>query len=226
MNGDRIERIGTQIEAPEATEIDAQGQYLMPGIIDDQVHFRQPGLTHKADIRSESRAAAAGGVTSFMDMPNVKPASLTVELLEERYAIASKDAAVNYSFYMGASNDNLEQVVQADPKNVCGIKIFMGSSTGNMLVDEEAVLDGLFARAQMIIATHCEDEARVRERSEMYREKYGEEVPMSCHPEIRDELAVRRCREAPRDRVANVIGCDPRPDTRIIGIMMVSEACV
>ena len=189
LNGDRIERIGAQIEAPEATEIDAQGQYLMPGIIDDQVHFRQPGLTHKADIRSESRAAAAGGVTSFMDMPNVKPASLTVDLLEERYAIASKDAAVNYSFYMGASNDNLEHVVQADPKNVCGIKIFMGSSTGNMLVDEEAVLDGLFARAQMIIATHCEDEARVRERSEMYRQKYGEEVPMSCHPEIRDELA-------------------------------------
>jgi dihydroorotase len=187
--GDRIERIGPGIEAPGANEVDAAGRYLLPGIIDDQVHFREPGLTHKACIATESRAAVAGGTTSFMDMPNVKPPSLTRELLEARYAIAAGDSPANYSFYMGVSNDNVEEVLRTDPRNVCGIKIFMGSSTGNMLVDDESVLGRVFGGAPCLIAVHCEDEARIRARSALYRQRYGEEVPFRCHPEIRDEEA-------------------------------------
>jgi dihydroorotase len=189
IKGDRIERIGGTIEARGAREFDARGRFLMPGIIDDQVHFREPGLTHKACIATESRAAVAGGTTSFMDMPNVKPASLTQELLEARYAIAAADSPANYSFYMGASNDNLEEVLKTDPNRICGIKIFMGSSTGNMLVDKEATLASIFAESPCLIAVHCEDEDRIRERSAAYRERYGEEVPFRCHPEIRDEEA-------------------------------------
>lgn len=189
INDDRIDQIGAQLSAPEAREIDASGCFLMPGIIDDQVHFREPGLTHKACIATESAAAAAGGVTSFMDMPNVKPPSLTQALLEERYALAARYAAVNYSFYMGVSNDNGEEVLRTDPKTVCGTKIFMGSSTGSMLVDNEQTLERIFAGSATLIALHCEDEKRIRERSEHFRQRYGEEVPFAEHPNIRDEMA-------------------------------------
>ena len=157
----------------------------MPGIIDDQVHFREPGLTHKANIYTESRAAVAGGVTSFMEMPNTKPAALTQELLQDKYDIASKTSLANYSFFMGAANDNLEEVLKTNPVNVCGIKAFMGSSTGNMLVDDPLTLEGLFSRTPMLIATHCEDETTIRNNTEIFRKKYGEDIPVSMHPEIR-----------------------------------------
>lgn len=174
----------------ENTEvIDLKGKHVFPGVIDDQVHFREPGLTHKAEIYTESRAAVAGGITSFMEMPNTVPNTLTQELLEEKYAIAAKNSAVNYSFFMGASNDNLEEVLKTNPKNVCGVKIFMGSSTGNMLVDKKEVLENIFAKCEMLIATHCEDEDTIIANTEKYKAKYGEEVPMSCHPEIRSEEA-------------------------------------
>ena len=184
-----IEQIGSKINAIADIEIDAKGKYAMPGIIDDQVHFREPGLTHKANIYTESRAAVAGGVTSFMEMPNTKPAALTQELLEDKYQIAQKTSLANYSFFMGAGNDNLEEVLKTNPKNVCGIKAFMGSSTGNMLVDDPVTLEGLFSRVSMLIATHCEDETTVRANMEIYRQKYGENVPISCHPEIRNAEA-------------------------------------
>jgi len=180
-----IEKIAGSLTQTADIELDANGQYLMPGIIDDQVHFREPGLTHKADIRSEARAAVAGGVTSFMEMPNTKPAALSQQLLEDKYQIAAQGSPANYSFYMGASNDNLEEVLKTDPHKVCGIKAFMGSSTGNMLVDDPAVLEQLFAKAPMLIATHCEDEATVRANEAAYRERYGENVPMKYHPLIR-----------------------------------------
>ena len=154
----RIDKIGGIIEATNAEEIDASGCYVLPGVIDDQVHFREPGLTHKAELFTESRAAIAGGTTSFMDMPNVKPASLTQELLEARYQLAAEKSLANYSFFMGASNENLEEVLKTDGKQICGVKIFMGSSTGNMLVDERSVLEGLFSNVPILIATHCEDE--------------------------------------------------------------------
>ena len=169
--------------------IDAQGQYLFPGVIDDQVHFREPGLTHKATIHSESRAAVAGGVTSYMEMPNTKPPTLSQSLLQEKYEIAASTSLANYSFYMGTSNDNLEEVLKTDPKKVCGTKIFMGSSTGNMLVDERATLSGLFSKVNMLIAVHCEDEATIRGNMEVYRQRYGDEVPISCHPLIRSSEA-------------------------------------
>ena len=180
------EQINTE---PDDEIIDATGLYCMPGVIDDQVHFREPGLTHKADIASESRAALAGGITSYMEMPNTVPNTLTQELLEEKYKVAENTSYVNYSFFMGASNDNLEEVLKTDPKSVCGIKVFMGSSTGNMLVDNESVLEKLFEKCDMLIATHCEDEMTIRENTSIYREKYGEDVPIACHPEIRNEEA-------------------------------------
>ncbi len=192
LNG-KIEKISPRgIETSENltekadTIIDATGKYLMPGIIDDQVHFREPGLTHKADLYTEPRAAVAGGTTSFMEMPNVKPATLTQELLQAKYDIAAEKSLANYSFFMGASNDNLEEVLKTDPKTVCGVKVFMGSSTGNMLVDDREVLDKLFANVPMLIATHCEDEATVRRNEAIYKEKYGENVPIELHPEIRN----------------------------------------
>jgi len=169
--------------------IDAKGKYLFPGLIDDQVHFREPGLTHKADIYSESRAAVAGGVTSYMEMPNTVPNALTQELLEAKYKRASESSLANYSFFMGASNNNLEEVLRTDPRRVCGVKIFMGSSTGNMLVDNHASLEAIFSKCNMLIATHCEDEAIIRTNMQIYREKYGEEVPVSCHPLIRSAEA-------------------------------------
>ncbi len=182
----RIEKLDNQIDKKASLEIDATGLHLIPGIIDDQVHFREPGLTHKSDLYTEPRAAVAGGVTSFMEMPNTKPPAITQTLLQDKYDIAAQKSLANYSFFMGASNDNLEEVLKTDPKTVCGIKAFMGSSTGNMLVDNKVTLEGLFSRVPMLIATHCEDEATIRANAARYREKYGEDIPISCHPEIRN----------------------------------------
>lgn len=169
--------------------VDAEGKALLPGLIDDQVHFREPGLTHKGNIFTESRAAVAGGVTSFMEMPNTVPNVLTQALLQQKYDIASRNSLANYSFYMGVSNDNLEEALKTDPRHVCGLKVFMGSSTGNMLVDNESTLRGIFEKAELLIATHCEDEDTIRANMQHYREKYGEDVPIACHPLIRSEEA-------------------------------------
>ena len=189
VKGERIDKIGQDISAPGSHVINAQGQFLFPGCIDDQVHFREPGLTHKGCIATESKAAVAGGITSFMEMPNTKPPTLTQDLLEQKYAMASRDSIANYSFFMGASNDNLEEVLRTNPSNVCGVKIFMGSSTGNMLVDNEDALDGLFSKVDMLIATHCEDEATIKANLEVYHNRFGDNIPFECHPEIRSTEA-------------------------------------
>lgn len=181
----RIAEIAETVHASADRTIEAEHLHLIPGIIDDQVHFREPGLTHKADLTTESRAALAGGVTSFMEMPNTKPAALTQELLEEKYARAAQVAATNYSFFMGASNDNIDEVLRTPHETVCGLKVFMGSSTGNMLVDDRMVLEKIFSQSPMLIATHCEDEDTVRANERAFRERYGEEVPIELHPEIR-----------------------------------------
>ena len=173
----------------DAHIIDLQGKYLIPGIIDDQVHFRDPGLTYKADIATESRAAIAGGVTSYMDMPNNNPPILTQELLEKKYIDAATKSMANYSFYMGASNDNLKEVLKTNPSNVCGIKVFMGSSTGNMLVDNPETLKGIFSQAPTLVATHCEDEDTIKKNTAEFKEKYGLEMPIRMHPLIRSEEA-------------------------------------
>lgn len=189
----RIHQIAPQISSPSfVEEIDLQGRLVIPGVIDDQVHFREPGMTHKAQIYTESRAAVAGGTTSFMEMPNTKPPALTRELLEQKYATASRDSLANYSFFMGTSNDNLDEVLRTDPANVCGIKIFMGSSTGNMLVDDRRTLDNLFSRSHMLIATHCEDEQTIKDQLAVHLARYGEDIPFAAHPVIRDELACYR----------------------------------
>lgn len=190
VKGHRIERIDSFIEAePGATIIPAVGKYLIPGIIDDQVHFREPGLEQKGSIYTESRAAIAGGVTTFMEMPNTRPPAVTQELLEVKYEIASTQAWANYSFYMGTTNDNLDEVLRTDPKNVCGVKIFMGSSTGNMLVDDLATLERLFSSCPLLIATHCEDEATIKKNMAEAHERYGRVVPPSAHPWIRSREA-------------------------------------
>jgi dihydroorotase len=189
ISGDRIEKIAGNISDDNAQIIDLTGKWLIPGMIDDQVHFREPGLTHKANIHTESRAAVAGGITSFMEMPNTKPNALTQELLQDKYDIASKSSIANYSFFMGASNDNIEEVLKTDRSQVCGVKIFMGSSTGNMLVDNEQTLTGIFSNCDMLIATHCEDEATVRANMEKFKQEYGEDVPIKYHPIIRSEEA-------------------------------------
>jgi dihydroorotase len=180
-----IARIDNDISDSTAIVVDCSGMHIIPGIIDDQVHFREPGLTEKASIYTESRAAVAGGVTSFMEMPNTKPPALTQKLLQEKYDIAAQTSIANYSFFMGTSNDNLEELLKTDPANVCGIKIFMGSSTGNLLVDDEQTLRAVFSKSPVLIATHCEDEHIIRENMTLYKKKYGEYVPISCHPEIR-----------------------------------------
>lgn len=192
--GERIFEVSKTGLKPETNEkvIDAKGLHLIPGMIDDQVHFREPGLTHKAEIYTESKAAVVGGITSFMEMPNTVPNTLTQQLLEHKYQIASEKSLANYSFFMGASNDNLEEVLNTNPRNVCGVKVFMGSSTGNMLVDAEEVLDNLFKNCQMLIATHCEDEATVRANTAIAVEEFGEDIPIAQHPIIRDELACYR----------------------------------
>ncbi len=193
IRGERIERIDSSFDVPyKVTEINAQGKHLMPGVIDDQVHFREPGLTHKANIYSESRAAVAGGVTTFMEMPNTNPATLTEKLLEEKYAIAKENSLANYSFFMGVSNDNADEalrVASTRKNDVCGLKIFMGSSTGNMLVDNPEVLNNVFCNSEMLIATHCEDEFTIRENLAAFKEKYGDKLDASFHPIIRDEKA-------------------------------------
>ena len=180
-----ITEVAGTISRPADRELNAEGCLVLPGIIDDQVHFREPGLTHKATIKTESRAAVAGGTTTWMEMPNTKPAALTQELLQDKYDIAAAVSPANYSFYMGASNDNRDEALRTDPHTVCGLKIFMGSSTGNMLVDDRQVLDNLFANCPLLIATHCEDEATIRANAAAAREKYGEEIPVTEHPHIR-----------------------------------------
>jgi dihydroorotase len=186
IKGQHIETIGKDLSSVKAdTVINANGRYLLPGAIDDQVHFREPGLTHKATIFTESRAAVAGGVTSFMEMPNTNPPVFTQALLEDKYQIAARTSLANYSFFLGAGNDNLEEVMKTDIRRVCGLKIFMGSSTGNLLVDDITALEGFFSRFPSIIATHCEDEATIRKNSADYKAQYGEEVPIECHPLIR-----------------------------------------
>ncbi|RTY91336.1 dihydroorotase [Flavobacterium sp. GT3R68] len=169
--------------------IDAEGNYLIPGAIDDQVHFREPGLTHKGDIASESRAAVAGGITSFIEQPNTVPNAVTQEILEEKYQIAAQKSYANYSFMMGATNDNLEEVLKTNPKNVAGIKIFLGSSTGNMLVDNEATLERIFSSTPMLIAVHCEDEQTIMNNLETYKAQYGDDVPVQVHHLIRSAEA-------------------------------------
>ncbi len=190
IKGQFIERIDRDLQSMRADEIiDADGKFLLPGVIDDQVHFREPGLTHKGNIFSESRAAVAGGVTSFMEMPNTAPPTFTQALLEEKYQIAARTSLANYSFYMGAANDNLEEVLKTNVKDVCGLKIFMGSSTGNLLVDDPKTLEGFFSRFPSIIATHCEHEPTVRANTEAFKQKFGEEMPIRYHAIIRDENA-------------------------------------
>jgi dihydroorotase len=184
-----IEKIGGALSVDADLVIDARGNYLFPGVIDDQVHFREPGLTQKATIYTESKAAVAGGVTTFMEMPNTVPNTLTQTLLEDKYQIASQTSLANYSFFMGASNDNLDEVLKTDNRNVCGIKIFMGSSTGNMLVDNERTLENIFSKSPMLIAVHCEDEATIRANAEKYKAQYGNDIPVKFHPIIRNEEA-------------------------------------
>jgi len=184
-----IERIDSAINQSADKVIDAKGLYLLPGMIDDQVHFREPGLTHKANIYTESRAAVAGGITSFMEMPNTVPNTLTQELLADKYAIAAKTSLANYSFFMGASNDNLDEVLRTDAHNVCGIKVFMGSSTGNMLVDNPNTLENLFSQCPMLIATHCEDEETIKSNLNHFKQLLGDNIPVKLHPKIRSAEA-------------------------------------
>tara|TARA_B110000971_G_C20003494_1_gene497985 strand:+ start:339 stop:1679 length:1341 start_codon:yes stop_codon:yes gene_type:complete len=185
-----ITKISSVIHAPENTAIiNADGKYLIPGFIDDQVHFREPGLTHKANIETESRAAVAGGITTFIEMPNTVPQATTQKLLENKFEIAAKDSYANYSFMFGGTNDNLTELLKTDPKKVAGIKLFLGSSTGNMLVDNEGVLEKIFSSTKMIISVHCEDEATIKKNTAIFREKYGEDIPIKYHPVIRSEEA-------------------------------------
>ena len=172
--------------------LDAGGKFLIPGVIDDQVHFREPGLTHKGDIYTESRAAVAGGVTSFMDMPNTVPQTLTQEILEQKYQLASEKSIANFSFYLGASNDNLDEILKTDPSKVCGLKLFMGASTGNMLVDKPETLEAIFSKVKFLVAVHCEDEATIKANMAHFKELYNDDVPISAHPLIRSEEACYR----------------------------------
>ncbi|MEK6780778.1 MAG: dihydroorotase [Bacteroidota bacterium] len=190
IKGQFIEKISRGIKPqPMDTIIEANGSILIPGAIDDQVHFREPGLTHKATIYTESKAAVAGGVTSFMEMPNTVPPVFTQKLLEDKYQLAAKSSLANYSFFMGASNDNLDEVMKTDITTICGLKIFMGSSTGNLLVDNPQTLEGFFSRFPSLIAAHCEHEPTIRKNSEELRAKYGDEIPVKFHPQIRSHEA-------------------------------------
>lgn len=190
IKGDRIERIEDSISQRSGERIiDASGLWVLPGIIDDQVHFREPGLTHKAEIFTESRAAVAGGVTSYIEQPNTKPPALTVEAVEEKYATAARQSFANYGFNIGASNDNLEELKRVKPGQYPGVKVFMGSSTGNMLVDDQKVLEGLFSELDLLIITHCEDEATIRENLAAAIDRFGDDIPMDWHWRIRSEEA-------------------------------------
>ena len=181
--------ISISVKSADVKVIDAEGNYVFPGMIDDQVHFREPGLTHKANIETESRAAIAGGITSFIEMPNTNPQTTTIEKLEEKFAIAAKSSYANYSFMFGGTNDNLEEILKLDPKAVAGLKLFLGSSTGNMLVDDPQVLEKIFSSTDMVISVHCEDEATIRKNLAKYTEEYGDDIPMELHPIIRSEEA-------------------------------------
>ena len=185
IQNQKIYKVAKNIDTVADKVIDADGLFLIPGIIDDQVHFREPGLTHKATISTESKAAIAGGITSFMEMPNTKPQALTQELLEDKFKIASKNSLANFSFFMGASNDNLDEILKTNPKNVGAIKIFMGSSTGNMLVDNKKVLEEIFSKSKMPIAVHCEDEDTIKHNLSIAIKKYGKKIPIDEHPKIR-----------------------------------------
>ncbi len=178
-----------QVEMDQVEVVDAEGYYLIPGVIDDQVHFREPGLTHKAEIATESKAAVAGGITSFMEMPNTIPQTTSIEELDKKYSRAAEVSMANYSFYLGATNDNISEIRKLDPSRNCGVKVFMGSSTGNMLVDNRRALEKIFAESPTIIATHCEDEVTIRKNTEEHRELYGEDIPIHLHPVIRSEKA-------------------------------------
>ena len=189
LEGDFIARIDTDISDPNAKVIDLEGDLLLPGIIDDQVHFREPGLTHKGTIATESRAAIAGGITTYMEQPNTNPQTTTIQKLEDKFAIAAKDSFANYSFLFGGTNDNLEELKRLD-KNACsGVKLFLGSSTGNMLVDDEKVLEQIFRNTEMVISAHCEDEGTIRANLAKYKEMYGDNIPMEMHPIIRSAEA-------------------------------------
>ncbi len=187
-----IARIDRDISDPNARVIDASGRYLLPGLIDDQVHFREPGLTHKGDIASESRAAVAGGITSYMEQPNTMPQTTSIERLEEKFALASRSSYANYSFLFGGTNDNLEEIKRLDKKSCSGVKLFLGSSTGNMLVDDEGVLEKIFSNTEMVISAHCEDEGTIRRNLALFKEQYGEDIPIGLHPKIRSEEACYR----------------------------------
>jgi dihydroorotase len=189
IRDDRIERIGAGAVPARTEIIDLAGRHLLPGLIDDQVHCREPGLTHKATLASESRAAACGGVTSFLDMPNTSPPTVDREALAAKKRIAAATSHVNYGFYLGATNTNLEEIKRVGPAEACGVKVFMGSSTGNMLVDDRGTLEAIFAEARLPVATHCEDSPMIWEAERRFRERYGEAVPISAHPEIRSAEA-------------------------------------
>lgn len=189
IDGEYISKIDTHIAAENCKVIEAQGKLLFPGIIDDQVHFREPGLTHKATIATESKAAIAGGVTSFIEQPNTVPNAVTQELLEQKYQIASQSSFANYSFMMGGTNDNLEEILKTNPRNVAGIKLFLGSSTGNMLVDNPETIEKIFSATPMLIATHCEDEATIKANLEYYKQQYGDAIPVTEHHKIRSSEA-------------------------------------
>jgi len=191
IEGEFIKEISDSISAKssDVKVLDVEGSYVFPGVIDDQVHFREPGLTHKATIETESKAAIAGGITSFIEMPNTFPQTTTIEKLEEKFDIAAKTSYANYSFMFGGTNDNLEEILKVDPKNVAALKLFLGSSTGNMLVDNPEVLEKIFKSTKLLIAVHCEDEATIRENLDIHLKKYGNDIPIECHPIIRSEEA-------------------------------------
>ncbi len=189
LHGDFIERMDTDISSNTAEVIDFKGNLLLPGIIDDQVHFREPGLTHKGNIETESRAAIAGGITSFMEQPNTNPQTTTIEKLEEKFAMAAPSSYANYSFLFGGTNDNLEELKKLDKKSCSGVKLFLGSSTGNMLVDDEKILEQIFLNTELVISTHCEDETTIRNNFAKYQKEFGENIPIKYHPIIRSEEA-------------------------------------
>ena len=191
IQGQKIKEIAPSISSKNTYTlvIDAENKFLLPGMIDDQVHFREPGLTHKANIETESRAAIAGGITSFIEMPNTKPQATTIQKLEEKFTKASKTSYANYSFMFGGTNDNLDEILKIDSKNVAALKLFLGSSTGNMLVDNPEVLEKIFANTDLLIAVHCEDEDTIRANTKKFNDEYGDNIPVKFHPIIRSEEA-------------------------------------
>ncbi|MFT5436685.1 MAG: dihydroorotase, partial [Ulvibacter sp.] len=191
IQGDRIAEVAESIsvKSSDTMVIDADGHYLVPGMIDDQVHFREPGLSHKATIATESKAALAGGITSFIEMPNTVPQATTIELLEDKFRIASETSWANYSFMFGGTNNNLEEILKVDETKVAGLKLFLGSSTGDMLVDDPVILEEIFRKTNLLISVHCEDEATIKKNMEKYVSIYGDDIPIEMHPEIRSEEA-------------------------------------